>query len=93
MGFNGFEFGAEGPIHRDSKSTYLINYRYSTLGVMSALGFDFGNRCRYTLLPGYSHETGLPKTPAGKISVFALGGISQIDLLASDETDTVDNLI
>ncbi|HPR27929.1 MAG TPA: TonB-dependent receptor [Chitinophagales bacterium] len=92
IGFNGFEFGAEGPIHRDSKSTYLINYRYSTLGVMSALGFDFGTGAAIPYYQDIAMKLDFPKTPAGKISVFALGGISQIDLLASDETDTVDNL-
>ena len=59
---------------------------------MSALGFDFGTGAAIPLLPGYSHETGLPKNAGGQDLRFALGGISQIDLLASDETDTVDNL-
>ena len=31
VGFNGFEAGAEGPISKKQGSSYLINYRYSTL--------------------------------------------------------------
>ncbi|MCD4724555.1 MAG: carboxypeptidase-like regulatory domain-containing protein, partial [Bacteroidales bacterium] len=42
VGFNGFEFGAEGPISKKNNSSYLINYRYSTMGVMQAIGIDFG---------------------------------------------------
>ncbi|HCN05819.1 MAG TPA: TonB-dependent receptor, partial [Bacteroidetes bacterium] len=36
IGFNGFEFGAEGPTWEGS--SYLVNYRYSTLGIFKALG-------------------------------------------------------
>jgi len=42
VGFNGFEIGAEGPLIKGEKSSYLINYRYSTLGLLNAIGFDFG---------------------------------------------------
>ena len=41
-GFNGFELGAEGPLSKNSGSSFLINYRYSTLGLFSKLGMDFG---------------------------------------------------
>ena len=40
-GFNGFELGAEGPISKDHKSSYLINARYSTLELVSKF-VDFG---------------------------------------------------
>ena len=42
IGFNGFEFGAEGPISKKNGSSYLVNYRYSTLEAFEALGVDFG---------------------------------------------------
>jgi hypothetical protein len=37
LGFNGFELGAEGPISKDRNSSFLINYRYSTLSVLRRL--------------------------------------------------------
>lgn len=92
MGLNGFELGAEGPINKKNKSSYLINYRYSTLGLMAALGINFGTG---TALPYYQDITGhvnLPTKKLGTFSMFAVGGVSQIDLISSDETDTVDNL-
>ncbi|MEZ4805669.1 MAG: carboxypeptidase-like regulatory domain-containing protein [Bacteroidia bacterium] len=46
IGFNGFEAGAEGPFSSKSKSSYLVNYRYSTLAVLQDFGINFG-----TVLP------------------------------------------
>ena len=92
VGLNGFEFGAEGPISKASKSSYLLNYRYSTLGFMSALGINFGTG---TAIPYYQDITtrfNFPTEKAGTFSVFAIGGVSQIDLISSNEEDTVDNL-
>ena len=45
VGFNGFELGAEGPFSKNSKASFIANYRYSTLGVFDALGIDFGAPC------------------------------------------------
>ncbi|MBC8048449.1 MAG: TonB-dependent receptor [Fimbriimonadaceae bacterium] len=92
IGFNGFEVGAEGPINRENKSSYLVNYRYSTLGVMSAIGIDFGTGTAIPYYQDISMKLNFPTQHAGIFSVFGVGGFSQIDLIASDETDTVDNL-
>jgi hypothetical protein len=92
IGFNGFEAGAEGPINKENKSSYLVNYRYSTLGVMSAMGINFGTGAAIPYYQDVTMKLSFPQTPIGNISVFALGGISSIDLLASDETDTLENL-
>ena len=40
FGFNGFELGAEGPFSKKNHSSFLINYRYSTLGIFKALGIN-----------------------------------------------------
>jgi len=41
VGMNGFEIGTEGGLFK-SKVSYLVNYRYSTLAVVDALGFNVG---------------------------------------------------
>tara|TARA_R110002096_G_scaffold86626_3_gene199130 strand:+ start:229 stop:2604 length:2376 start_codon:yes stop_codon:yes gene_type:complete len=87
IGFNGFELGAEGPINRDKKSSYLINYRYSTLEVLSALGVDFGTG---TAIPKYQDlnmKLHFPSRKRGTIDVFAMGGISAIEFLESENED------
>lgn len=90
IGFNGLEFGAEGPINKESRSSYLINYRYSTLGVMSALGIDFGTG---TAIPEYQDlnlKLNFPSRKIGNIQVFALGGVSAIDFLDSENEEEQD---
>ncbi|MFP4555575.1 MAG: TonB-dependent receptor [Bacteroidales bacterium] len=88
IGFNGFELGAEGPINRSKGSSFLINYRYSTMGVFEKLGMDFGT----VGVPQYqdlSFKLNFPNTKLGHISMFGLGGLSNIEIWDS-RTDTTD---
>ncbi|MCK9447537.1 MAG: TonB-dependent receptor [Bacteroidales bacterium] len=78
MGFNGFELGAEGPISRKNNSTYMINYRYTMMDVMSAMGlFDVGGIPKYS---DVSFKLSLPTTSMGTFSLIGLGGMSSIQL-------------
>ncbi len=79
IGFNGFELGAEGPFSK-SGSSYLVNYRYSTLDVMKKLGLDFGTGSSIPQYQDLSFKVDIPGTKAGHFSVFGLGGISYIEL-------------
>lgn len=84
IGFNGFELGAEGPINKATGSSYLANYRYSTLDVMSRLGINFGTAG----IPKYQDLNFKVVFPVAKgmISIFGLAGQSQIAMLASNYT-------
>jgi len=85
-GFNGFELGAEGPLSKNSGSSFLINYRYSTLGLFSKLGMDFGA----VGVPEYqdlAFKVDLPNTKLGHLSLFGLGGISYIEIWPSRNPD------
>lgn len=82
VGFNGFELGAEGPFSPDSKSSYIINYRYSTLGVFQALGIEFGTGANVPFYQDINFKLSFPDKK-GKWSVFGFGGTSDIDLLGS----------
>ncbi|NQX92252.1 MAG: TonB-dependent receptor, partial [Flavobacteriales bacterium] len=87
VGFNGFEFGAEGPLGIGSNSSFLVNYRYSTLGVLSAMGLEFGTG---TAVPQYQDLTfklDVPTKKAGRFSLFGVGGVSFIEFLAEDATE------
>ena len=42
-GLIGIDIANEGPISDNSDASYLINYRYSTLGLLSAMGVDLGD--------------------------------------------------
>lgn len=88
VGFNGFEFGTEGPISRKSGSSYLASYRYSTLGVFDALGISFnvGGTPQYQDL---TFKVDFPGVKHGRFTVFGIGGLSYIELLESNK-DTND---
>lgn len=80
IGFNGFELGAEGPIDSVQGSSYLVNYRYSTLALLSKAGLNFGTG---TAIPYYQdlvYKINVP-TKNGTVSVFGLGGVSNIDFI------------
>ncbi len=84
-GFNGFELGAEGPLKRGSKSSFLANYRYSTLQVFDLLGISFGT----SGIPQYqdlSFKINIPVSK-GKISMFGLAGSSSISVEHNEEEE------
>lgn len=84
VGFNGFELGAEGPFSKNSKASYLVNYRYSTLGIFKTLGFEFGTGVSVPLYQDLNFKINLPTAGKGNLSVFGMGGLSEIDLKGSE---------
>ncbi|HBF89309.1 MAG TPA: TonB-dependent receptor [Bacteroidales bacterium] len=87
IGFNGFELGAEGPFSDKHNSSYLANYRYSTLGVMSAMGLNFGAGSAIPQYQDLTFKLDFAKTKIGKFSLIGLGGISYIELNDSENVD------
>ncbi len=83
VGINGIELGAEGPISKKQGSSYLINYRYSTLEVFNKLGIRFG----VSASPQYqdvSFKVNIPTEHRGTFTVWGIGGISKLSLLDSE---------
>jgi hypothetical protein len=91
VGFNGFEIGAEGPFNRRKNSSYIINYRYSTLGVFHSLGIDLGTGNSVPQYQDVSFKLDF-STKKGKLSVFGIGGISYAEVLDKDRDTTKDNI-
>lgn len=83
IGFNGFEAGAEGPMGKDSKASYVANYRYSTLGVLSGLGLEFGTGAAIPQYQDLTFKLNMPTKNAGRFSLFGFGGLSYIEFLSS----------
>ena len=94
VGFNGFEFGAEGPISRNNNSSYLINYRYSTIGALQAMGISVGTGKAVPNYQDLTFKLNFPTKNIGKITFFGIGGISDINFLYSerDTTEEDDNV-
>ncbi len=92
IGFNGLELGAEGPLSRKNGSSYILNYRYSTLEFFNLLGIEFGTG---TAIPHYqdiSFKLNFPKTKLGSFSIFGIGGKSDISILDSEQDTTESKL-
>ncbi len=87
VGFNGFEAGTEGPFNKNHKSSYVANFRYSTLQAMSGI-IDLGT----TGIPEYKDFTFKLNFPLkkGKITLFGLGGDSRISILDSKSDNQQD---
>lgn len=77
VGFNGFEFGAEGPFSKKSNASYVMSYRYSSLSFFETLGLNLG----VPAIPHYQDLTfkvDIPINEKGRLSVFGLGGVNHI---------------
>lgn len=85
IGFNGVELGAEGPFSKNSRASYIANYRYSTLGVFDALGLSFGTGSAVPQYQDLTFKINVPTENAGRFTLFGIGGNSSINLLGSEE--------
>jgi len=81
-GIMGVELGAEGPVIRRNNSSYLINYRYSTLSIMRLAGYNPMG----TAVSDYQDLTfklNFPSRKIGNISIFGMGGKSYVKMFDS----------
>jgi CarboxypepD_reg-like domain/TonB-dependent Receptor Plug Domain len=73
-GFLGMDAAVEGPFSKNYRGSYLVNYRYSTLSVLSKLGVNVGDAV--TNFQDLSYNFFLPTKRAGNFSLFGFGGLS-----------------
>ncbi|MCB2208102.1 MAG: TonB-dependent receptor [Bacteroidetes bacterium] len=82
LGWNGLEFGLEGPFSKKSSATYLAAYRYSITDILEKMGVQLEESARYQDL---SFNLNFPTIKAGVFSLFGMGGSSGIKNLDSDK--------
>ena len=75
LGMIGLDAAIEGPISMKSKSSYLVNYRYSTLGLLDELGYDMDGRT-VTSFQDLNLKLNFPLKNKASLGVFAIGGSS-----------------
>ncbi|MBE9469292.1 MAG: TonB-dependent receptor [Bacteroidetes bacterium] len=78
IGSMGLDFSLEGPLQKNKRSSYLINYRYSTLGLLQNL------MPQVTGLPTYSDLSLKFNFPTKKYGNFSLWSINGIGNIAND---------
>jgi hypothetical protein len=81
----GLDFAAEGPLGKKHNNSFLANYRYSTVGLLSAMGVDFGGEA--ITFQDFSFNTTFNQNNGGVVSLFGLGGISRNEFNAKDTVD------
>jgi hypothetical protein len=81
LGWNGFELGAEGYLKKNSRSSYLLAYRYSMFDLLGQIGLlDY--KPRYQDL---TFKFDVPTEKAGRFSLLGLWGKSYIDIFDSEK--------
>lgn len=91
-GIIGLNAGAEGPMsNKDDGSSYLFNYRYSTLGILGAIGLHVVDENTTNTYQDLSFKFQLPTTKKARISIFGIGGLSdEIGITKSDTAEWVE---
>jgi Carboxypeptidase regulatory-like domain/TonB-dependent Receptor Plug Domain len=92
VGFNGFELGAEGPIGSKHNASYLVNYRYSTLGVFKSLGINLGTGSSVPIYQDVNYKFSIKPGKKSKLSLFGIAGNSSVDFLGKDVDTTKPDL-
>ncbi len=72
--FLGTDVAVEGPFRKGYRGSYLVNYRYSTLSIISKLGVNIGDAV--TNFQDLSFHIYLPTNKLGNFSLFGFGGLS-----------------
>ncbi len=80
-GLLGLDVSAEGPI-KPGGASYLANYRYSTVGLLSAMGVDFGGET--ISFQDLAFNINVPLRQ-GNIKLFAMGGVSTNEFEGLDD--------
>jgi len=86
LGNLGLEASSEGYFTKKSKASYLINYRYSTIGLVNKWLPALGRQ-----IPAYrdlSFKINVPTKKMGRFSLFGLRGKNTIDVLSNREPGT-----
>jgi hypothetical protein len=77
-GMLGMDFSTEGPINKERGSSYLMNYRYSTLGILNQLGLHLvGERVDNTF-QDLSFNLSFPSKDKKRfLTIWGMGGLSK----------------
>jgi len=77
LGLLGIDLASEGPVSRKNRSSYIINYRYSTTGLLAQLQKkqDMGGVLGYQDL---NFKFNFPTQKAGTFSLWGLGFIDEV---------------
>ena len=88
FGILGIQSSLEGPFSKKYAGSYLINYRYSTLIMLNAIGLPIVENALVPQFQDLSYNFYFPTKKAGNFTLFGLGGLSTAGELAVKDSTT-----
>ncbi|MEQ8424435.1 MAG: carboxypeptidase-like regulatory domain-containing protein [Cyclobacteriaceae bacterium] len=76
IGLLGVDVSSEGPFQEGKRSSYLFNYRYSTLAILDKIGLVIQDENETNVFQDLSFKLNFPTRAIGNFSLFGLGGLS-----------------
>jgi hypothetical protein len=83
-GLIGLELATEGPFSNDSEASYLVNYRYSFVGLLNLIGVDVGDE--EITFQDLSFNVVLPGQNGSEFTLFGMGGLSENNFFAERDS-------
>ncbi|MDP3150798.1 MAG: TonB-dependent receptor [Ignavibacteria bacterium] len=78
VGLLGTDFTVEGPVKKDYAGSYLVNYRFSNIGLIQKLGLVGDIEGVSTTFQDANFKVVLPTEKTGTFSFFGVGGIDNL---------------
>lgn len=86
-GLLGLAASSEGPIAKNSRASYLVNYRYSTLALFNKMGIEILSAQEEIIFQDLSYKVRIPTQKIGSFSLWGLGGKNSYRLLPQSQGD------
>ena len=86
VGVLGLGFSTEGYFSKTSKASYLVNYRYSTLGILEKLGLNLTDGFNPTF-QDLNYNINLPTTKFGTFNLYGLLGKNKSNSSETEDED------
>ena len=86
VGVLGLGFSTEGYFSKKSKASYLVNYRYSTLGILEKLGLNLTDGFNPTF-QDLNYNINLPTTKFGTFNLYGLLGKNKSNSSETEDED------
>ena len=87
-GLLGLDVAAEGPLMKNKPASFLANYRYSTVGLLTELGADFGGEA--INFQDLSFHLNFPGKKGQRLTLFGMGGISSNRFTGKEDLSEVE---
>ncbi|MEQ9008467.1 MAG: TonB-dependent receptor, partial [Ekhidna sp.] len=90
-GLLGVAAASEGPLSKSKRASYLFNYRYSTLALLTELGLDILGEEEDITFQDLSYKVRIPTKKLGSFSFWGLGGRNTYQFIPNESSDNWEN--